>query len=46
MGWFVFICWEYCMEIDEFSKIGVDLFGSSWQIWMVRVLGVDGSSVW
>ncbi len=33
------------MEIDEFSKIGADLFGSSWQTRMARALGVDGSSV-
>ncbi len=33
------------MEIEEFSQIGTDLFGNSWQTRMARALGVDGSSV-
>lgn len=33
------------MEIEEFKRVGEDLFGNGWQTRMARALGIDGSTV-
>lgn len=33
------------MQIDDFKRIGEDLFGNGWQTRLSRALGVDGSTV-
>jgi hypothetical protein len=33
------------MEIEDFKRIGEDLFGNGWQTRLSRALGVDGSTV-